>query len=84
MIEATIVDIGYGVSKAVKKALIGTRCSFCLNPYEQKQEYGWVSAIVEIVLTSRKNSRIRKERYSGIYLQEVSLADIVDDEYDLD
>lgn len=83
MIEATIVDIGYGVDKTTKKALIGTRCSFS-SVEDRRYMVGWKKASIEIVLLRRKNSRIRKERYQGVYLPVVRLADIVDDGYDLD
>lgn len=83
MIEATITEIGHGVGRRTRNALLGTRCSFSLVE-DRRFMVEWKKAIIDIVLTPRKNSRIRKELYSGTYLMCVKLDDIADDGYELD
>ena len=83
MIEATIVEIGYGVNRNAMKALVGSRCSSSMCQ-EKRFMKGWHKAIIDFVIEPRKNSRMRKELYQGKFLLAVRLENMVVDEYEID
>ncbi len=82
MIEAKIIEIG-GPESKTKRALVGAVCTFDYV-VDSRIRTGWKKAMVDLVLKTRKNSRIRKEKYRGTYLPFVRLEILEDDGYEID
>lgn len=80
MIEATIKDILSGWQKRKYKGLIGCRVSLIeMNPRRYiKNAFG---VHIAGVVRARKNSRIQRGKYEGLFLSAVELEDVVVDDY---